>query len=326
AGDAFASLMQADAAWRRRRQAGRYRKGETALTSGKAQGHMTVNIFCIGDVVGKPGRGILADHLHDYIRNNEIDLVVCNAENAAGGSGLTPQIFNKLLHYGVDVVTLGDHALRRREVFAPLEESDRLIRPANLSGGAVGRGWTVVETKSGQARVGVTCLLGQMYMNSVPNSDSPWKTIDAVLDEMPSDVRIRVVDFHAEASSEKIAMGWHCNGRMSAVFGTHTHIPTADARVLDGGTAYISDVGMTGPYDSVLGRRKDRVLQFLTTSMPAKFEVADGDVRISGLLASIDPETGRAISAEQVQICGRSEDADNANTDSQPAQSRQTGD
>lgn len=285
---------------------------------------MAINIFCIGDVVGKPGRGILADHLHDYIRDREIDMVVCNAENAAGGSGLTPQIFTKLLHYGVDVVTLGDHALRRREVFGPLRESDRLIRPANISGGAVGRGWTIAETKSGKARVAVTCLLGQMYMNSVPNSDSPWKVIDAVFDEIPDDVRIRVVDFHAEASSEKIAMGWHLNGRASVVFGTHTHIPTADARVLDGGTAYISDVGMTGPYDGVLGRRKDRVLQFLTTSMPARFDVAEGDVRISGLLASIDPDTGRAVSAEQVQIYGRSEEADGDT--SEPASTRQTGD
>ncbi len=281
---------------------------------------MAVNIFCIGDVVGKPGRGILADHLHEYIREHDIDLVVCNAENAAGGSGLTPQIFNKLLHYGVDVVTLGDHALRRKEVFAPLTESDRLIRPANLSGGAVGRGWTVVETKSGAARVGVVCLLGQMYMNSVPNSDSPWKVIDDVFGLMPADVGIRVVDFHAEASSEKIAMGWHLNGRASMVFGTHTHIPTADARVLDGGTAHISDAGMTGPYDGVLGRKKERVLQFLTTSMPTRFDVADNDVRISGLLASVDAETGKAISAEHVQIFGRSEDAEpqarNAKADS----------
>jgi hypothetical protein len=270
---------------------------------------MALNIFCIGDVVGKPGRGILADHLHDYVQQHEIDLVVCNAENAAGGSGITPQIFNKLLHYGVDVVTLGDHAMRRHEVAGSLT-SDRLIRPANLSPQAAGKGWTVVETKSGTARVGVACLLGQMYMNSVPTSDSPWKVVDEVLAEIPDDVRIRVVDFHAEASSEKVAMGWHLNGRASVVFGTHTHIPTADARVLDGGTAYISDLGMTGPYDSVLGRKKDRVLQFLTTSMPARFEVADGDVRISGLLASVDPETGRALSAEHVQICGRTEEPD----------------
>ena len=263
---------------------------------------MPLNILCIGDVVGKAGRGVIADHLKDLIEQRRIDLVVCNAENAAGGSGLTPQLFSKFLHYGVDVVTLGDHVYKRVEIVSQLRQSDRVVRPANLAGAAAGRKWTVVPTKSGMHKAAVCCLLGQMYMRS---ADSPWAAADAVLKEIPGDVKIRIVDFHAEASSEKIAMGWHLNGRASIVFGTHTHIPTADARVLDGGTAYISDVGMTGPYDSVLGRRKDRVLYALTTSMPTPFHVAEGDPRLCGVLVGVDPDTGRAESIERIEIVGR---------------------
>jgi len=261
----------------------------------------TINILCVGDVVGKPGRGILADRLGGLIEARGIDLVVANGENIAGGSGITPQLFRKLLHYGVDVVTLGDHVYRKKEVVALLAGSDRIVRPANLLPSAVGRTWTAVTTKSGRCAVGVACLLGQMYMG---NWNSPWPAADAVLAEMPADVKVRVVDFHAEASSEKIAMGWHLAGRVSVVFGTHTHIPTADARVLEGGTAFISDVGMTGPYDGVLGRRKDRVLSALRTSMPAQFEVCSGDVRLCGLLASVDPETGKALAVERIEVAG----------------------
>ncbi len=263
---------------------------------------MAINILCVGDVVGHPGRGMLADHLPRLIQDHQLELVVCNAENAAGGSGITPHIFRKLLHYGVDVVTLGDHVFRKLDIVSAMRDSDRIVRPANLSPRAAGRGWTVVPTKSGQYKVGVACVLGQMYMGQY---DSPWTTIDRVLLEMPPDVKLRVVDFHGEATSEKVAIGWHLNGRASVVFGTHTHIPTADARVLSGGTAHITDVGMTGPYDSVLGRRKDRVLAAMTTSMPHFFEVANDDPRLCGVLVSVDPETGMAQSIERVEVCGR---------------------
>jgi hypothetical protein len=262
---------------------------------------MPINILCIGDVVGRPGRKVLAACLPDLIVRRGIDFVVCNAENAAGGSGLTPQIFNKLIGCGVDAVTLGDHVYRKREIISLLQSSDRLVRPANLSAAAAGRRWTVIPSKSGLHRVAVTCLLGQMFMGQ---NDSPWAAIDRVLAELPREAVIRVVDFHAEASSEKIAMGHFLNGRVSIVFGTHTHIPTADARVLDGGTAYISDAGMTGPYDSVLGRRKDRVLAAMTTSMPTHFEIATGDPRLCGLLAAVDPGSGKAISVERIEIAG----------------------
>jgi len=263
---------------------------------------MSIKVLCIGDVVGQPGRGMLADHLGDLIRQHELELVVCNAENAAGGSGITPQMFQKLLHYGVDVVTLGDHVFRKLEITSSLKESDRIVRPANLLPAAAGRSWTVVPTKNGQYRAAVTCLLGQMFMG---HHNSPWTTIQSVFEEIPSEVKIRVVDFHAEATSEKIAMGWYLNGRASIVFGTHTHVPTADAAVLDGGTAFISDVGMTGPYDGVLGRRKDRVLAALTTSMPHPFEVAKGDPRLCGVLVTLDPDSGKAEAIERLEVRGR---------------------
>jgi len=266
---------------------------------------MPVNILCIGDVVGRPGRALLADHLERIVNEQKIECVICNAENAAGGSGVTPQIFKKLMRYGVDVVTLGDHAYKKLQLVPEMRSSDRIVRPANLAPVAAGREWTAVETKSGLHKVGVTCLLGQTFMR---NCDSPWQKVDQVLDAMPKDAKMRVVDFHAEATSEKIAMGWHLNGRATIVFGTHTHVPTADARVLDGGTAYISDVGMTGPYDGVLGRRKDRVLHALTTSMPAPFEVARDDPRLCGIIVSADPDTGKAIGIERLEIKGRAVD------------------
>jgi hypothetical protein len=260
-----------------------------------------LTILCIGDVVGKAGRGVLADHLAAFIKQRQIDLVICNAENAAGGSGLTPQIYQKLLRYGVDVITLGDHAHRKKEIIPTLEQSKQIVRPANLAMVAAGKQWTTVSTKGGQALVGVACVLGQMYMRAC---DSPWDAVDRVLKEMPSEARIRVIDFHAEASSEKIAMGYHLDGRVSAVFGTHTHVPTADARILPGGTAVVTDVGMTGPYDSVLGRRKDRVLKSLITTMPTFYEVATGDPRMAAVMIKVDPMTGKASAIERVEVTG----------------------
>ncbi len=261
----------------------------------------SINILCIGDVVGKAGRAVLKDHLPKYIEDNEVELVVCNAENAAGGSGMTPQIFKSLLKYGVDVITMGDHVYRKKEVIPLLETSDQIVRPANLAIGAAGKRWTVVPTKNGLYEVSVVVMLGQMYMKP---ADSPWAAVDRVWREIPAEVKIRILDFHAEASSEKIAMGWNLDGRASIVFGTHTHIPTADGRVLPKGTAYVSDLGMTGPYDGVLGRRKDRVLRALLTNMPAYFEVAAGDPRMCGALINLDPRTGKANSIERVEIQG----------------------
>lgn len=260
-----------------------------------------VRILCIGDVVGKPGRQILAEQLPRFIREKSVDLVVCNAENAASGSGLTPQMFSKLLRYGVDVVTMGDHVYRKRDLVATLTQSEQIVRPANLLPSAAGRTFTVVKTKDGKHPVAVSAMLGQMYMGC---HNSPWPVINEVWNEIPDSVCLRVLDFHAEATSEKIAMGWYLDGRATVVFGTHTHVPTADARVLPQGTAYVTDVGMTGPYLSVLGRRKEAVLSALTTGMPTMFAVASDDLRMCGVLVTADARTGQASAIERVEVCG----------------------
>jgi len=266
---------------------------------------MPFRILALGDIVGRPGRQAVHRKLPALVRERGVDLVVANAENIAGGSGITQNLFHKLRSYGVDVVTLGDHVYKKLEITPTLETSERILRPANLSSHAAGRAFTVVTTNSGVS-VGVFCLLGRIYMN-LP-ADDPFAAADRVLEQIPRSVKVCVCDMHAEASSEKVAMGHWLDGRCSFVVGTHTHIPTADAKVLPGGTAYISDLGMTGPYDSVLGRRKDRVVKFMTTNMPQSFDVATGDVRLCGALAEIDAETGRAISVQRIEVQGENSD------------------
>jgi metallophosphoesterase (TIGR00282 family) len=268
---------------------------------------MPLRILCLGDVVGRPGRQILHQKLPNLVRERAVDLVVANAENIAGGSGITANLFNKIRSYGVDVVTLGDHIYRKADIVPTLQSSERIVRPANLSSAAAGRRYTVVTTNSG-IPVGVFSLLGRIYMN-LP-ADDPFAAADWILSDMPETVRVTVCDMHAEATSEKVAMGHWLDGRCSMIVGTHTHIPTADARLLPGGSAVITDLGMCGPYDSVLGRRKDRVLKHMTTNMPHPFEIATGDVRLCGALAEIDTETGRALSMERIEV--RGENADQA--------------
>jgi metallophosphoesterase (TIGR00282 family) len=266
---------------------------------------MTIRILALGDVVGRPGRQVICQHLPALVRQRQIDLVVANCENVAGGSGITTNLFNKLRSYGIDVVTLGDHVYRRADIIPTLQGSERIIRPANLAVGAAGRPHTVVKTAAGVS-VGVFGVLGRVFMNFP--ADDPFRAADLALTQMGKLVKVTVCDMHAEASSEKIAMGHHLDGRCSLVFGTHTHVPTADAHVLPGGTAYISDVGMCGPYDSILGRRKDRVLKYMTTSMQQQFDVATGDVRMCGVLAEIDAETGRAVAVERIEVQGENSD------------------
>ncbi len=261
---------------------------------------MPLKILCIGDIIGKPGRQVVAELLPPLITREEIDFVVANAENSAAGSGMTPPIFEKILSTGVDVCTMGDHTYRKREILPLLETSDRLIRPGNYPPQSIGRGWTVRQSRKG-VKIAVLQIMGRVYMNPM---DDPFTRVDRMLEEIPRDIKIRVVDFHADASSEKIAMGWHLDGRVSINFGTHTHTPTADVRILPGGTAFVSDVGMTGPYDSVLGRRKDRVLKHLITGMPFHFEVATGDPRMCGILTTVDETTGKAISTARCDLCG----------------------
>src|SRR5579862_9562627 len=256
---------------------------------------MPIRILAIGDIVGRPGRQVVQQKLPGLVREKKVDLVVANGENIAGGSGITQNLFNKLRSYGVDVVTLGDHIYKRLDIVPTLTASERIIRPANLSAVAAGRPFTVVNTNAG-VPIAVFSLLGRIYMN-LP-ADDPFAAANRVLDQLPQNVRICICDMHAETTSEKGAMGHWLDGRVSLVFGTHTHIPTADARILPGGSAYISDLGMCGPYDSVLGRRKDRVVKYMSTNMPQAFDVATHDVRMCGALAEIDPATGKAVSIE----------------------------
>jgi metallophosphoesterase (TIGR00282 family) len=266
---------------------------------------MAIRILVIGDIVGRPGRQVVHDKLPALVKQHNVDLVIANSENIAGGSGITANLFHKVRSYGVDVVTLGDHAFRKNDIATVMGTSERIVRPANLSTAAAGRGSTVATTNGGVA-VGVINLLGRVYMN-LP-SDDPFACVDRLLKQFPPHVKVVVVDMHAEASSEKVAMGHFLDGRVSVVFGTHTHVPTADARVLAGGTAFISDVGMTGPYDSILGRRKDRILKYMTTAMPQSFEVATNDVRLCGALAEIDETTGKAISMTRIEVAGANAD------------------
>jgi 2',3'-cyclic-nucleotide 2'-phosphodiesterase len=268
---------------------------------------MPLRILCLGDIVGRPGRQVVHQKLPTLVRERGVDLVIANAENIAGGSGITANLFHKLRSYGVDVITLGDHVYRKIDILPTLQSSERIVRPANLAAEAAGRPFTVVSTNSG-VPIGIFCLLGRIYMNTP--ADDPFAAADRVLSQGPEQVRCWVCDMHAEATSEKVAMGHWLDGRCSVIFGTHTHVPTADAKVLPGGSAFISDLGMCGPYDSVLGRRKDRVLKHMTTSMPQQFEVATGDVRLCGALAEIDPETGAALSMERIEV--RGENADQA--------------
>jgi len=260
---------------------------------------MDVTLLALGDVVGRPGRDALKRRLRDLRRERRVDLCVVNGENAAGGAGITPETAEDLFVAGADVITTGDHVWDKKEVVPCLERETRLLRPANYPEAAAGRGWTVVETAGG-IRVAVCCLLGRVFMN-LP-VDNPFQAAERFLRDTESQARLAVIDIHAEATSEKIALGWHVDGRATLVAGTHTHIPTADETVLPHGTAYISDLGMTGPYASVLGRRTDRVLQRFLTGMPSVYDVAEGDVRLCGVLVVADDKTGRAKHIERVCI------------------------
>lgn len=256
-----------------------------------------MRILIIGDVVGRPGKHACATVVPRLVKEREIDFVIANAENVAAGSGITPQLFAKLRHMGIDAVTLGDHIYKRLDIVPTLENNDRIVKPANLAPEAAGREFAVVASRRGP-KVAIVSLLGRTYMNM--KADCPYHAADRVLAQLPRDVKLVVVDMHAETTSEKVAMGWYLNGRATAVVGTHTHIPTADERILPGGTAYITDLGMTGPYNSVLGRDKDRVIKSLVTGMPFPFDVATDDVNLSGVLVEADSTTGRAVRIERV--------------------------
>jgi 2',3'-cyclic-nucleotide 2'-phosphodiesterase len=257
---------------------------------------MQIEILLIGDVVGKPGRDILARVLPGYVASEKIDFVIANGENAAQGSGITSSLFKELLASGIDLVTLGDHTWRRKEAIPVLEKDQSILRPLNYPPECVGRGMGTYRTRSG-VRIDVVVLLGRIFMEPV---DCPFHGIDNALKILGGDARVIFVEVHAEATSEKMALGWKLAGRVSCVFGTHTHVQTADERILPGGTAYITDLGMTGPYDSVIGRDKESVLFKCQTAMHAPFTVAQNDVRIAGARVRVDSETGKALEIQRV--------------------------
>ena len=272
---------------------------------------MKINILCIGDIVGRPGRRVLADKLKPLVKEREIDCVIANAENAAGGSGLTPQIYDKLLKYGVNLITLGDHTYRKKDIIETLEKADNIVRPANLSEHAAGRGSAFYKTGKGPV-VGVVSLVGRIFMKP---AECPYNAIDKILPKIQQQADVVVVDFHAEATSEKIAMGYYLDGRVSCIFGTHTHVTTADERILPKGTAYITDVGMTGPHNSVLGRGVENVLKSFRTQMPVPFEIATGEVKINAIVVTVDSNSKKALSIERLRINADSEDSTNYDSD-----------
>ncbi|HEX5445794.1 MAG TPA: TIGR00282 family metallophosphoesterase [Pirellulales bacterium] len=264
-----------------------------------------MRLLLIGDVVGKPGRQIVCQTVRKLAAAEQLDLVIVNAENIAGGSGITPEIYRELVAAGVDAITLGDHIYRRREITPVLESEPNIVKPANFPPDAPGRESMIVTARDG-TRVAVVSLLGRLFMRPV---DCPWQAADRVLAQLPADVKVIVVDFHAEATSDKQVMGRYLDGRVTAVLGTHTHVPTADEEILPGGTAFQCDVGMTGPYASILGRRIDRVTETTRTYNPTHFEVAIGDVRLCGTMVEADPTTGRALAVRRLRIRSAAGDA-----------------
>jgi len=259
---------------------------------------MPLNLLFIGDVVGSPGRKIVSQALPRLIRVWDLGLVVCNAENAAGGSGLTIKCHEELEEAGVDVFTLGDHAYRKDEVFTLFDRSDRLLRAANYPSDSPGGESVIVEARDGTP-VGIFTIMGRTFMKPV---DDPFRAADRVVADLQREAKVILVDHHAEATSDKQLLGRYLDGRVSAVLGTHTHVATADEQILPNGTAYQTDVGMTGPYESILGRRYDRVLASTMTNVPHHYDVASGDPRLCGALVTIDPISGRALAIRRISV------------------------
>lgn len=256
------------------------------------------NILFIGDIVGRSGRRVLLDNLDELKRAHDIDYTIVNAENAAAGFGITQSIAAGLLDNGADLLTSGNHIWDKREALEFIVDEPRLLRPQNYPEDAPGKGWH--RARVGDLTVGVFNTMGTVFMH--PTLDCPFRCADRVLDKHLAGCDIVFLDFHGEASSEKVAMGWYLDGRVAAVVGTHTHVPTADERVLPGGTAFISDVGMTGCYDSVIGMKIEPSLKRFLHKVPERFEVSRGRGTLCGVVVSIDPAAGRAARIERVRV------------------------
>ncbi|HEX3015398.1 MAG TPA: TIGR00282 family metallophosphoesterase [Desulfobacteria bacterium] len=256
-----------------------------------------MNILFIGDIVGRPGRTIVKKMLREIQQEYKINFTIVNAENAAGGNGVTKEIAEELYQAGVNCLTTGNHVWDKRQVFEFIDQDKKIIRPANYPAGVPGKGYTLLPWGEGDP-VAVINLSGRVYM---PPLDDPFQAANRLVTQVSAVTKTIFVDFHAEATSEKIALGWFLDGRVSAVCGTHTHVQTADERILPGGTAYISDAGMTGPRDSVLGVNKEIIITKFLTQLPARFEVAGGVVQLNGVVVDIDQATGKARSIQRVQ-------------------------
>jgi metallophosphoesterase (TIGR00282 family) len=259
---------------------------------------LELTVLLLGDIVGTPGRRAVQERLPELRARERIDAVIANAENLAGGSGVTPALAEKLFRAGCDLLTLGDHAYSKREGIPLIERDARIVRPLNYPDDAAGRGLAFLDLAGG-ATLALMQVQGRVFMGP---SDCPFKAADRAIEAARRKTKVVFLDVHAEATSEKVAMGWFVDGRVSCLFGTHTHIQTADERVLPHGTAYITDLGMTGPYESVIGRQVGPVLKKFMTNMPAPFEVAEKDVRLSGAVVTVDTETGRATGIRRLQV------------------------
>lgn len=255
-----------------------------------------MNILFIGDIFASPGRVIVARHLQDIITTEKIQLAIANAENSAGGFGITPQIAEDLFSQGLDVLTSGNHIWDKKEIFDYLPRNPRLLRPANYPADLPGNGLLVTKARNG-VPAAVIDLQGRVHL---PATDDPFRKADEILKSLDPAVKVRFVDFHAEVTSEKMAMGWYLDGRVSAVIGTHTHVPTADERILAGGTAYQTDVGMTGPYDSVIGSEKTLAIRRFLTGMPIRLDNAKSGAELHAVIVTVDPETGRSTSIRRL--------------------------
>jgi metallophosphoesterase (TIGR00282 family) len=257
-----------------------------------------VRILFIGDIVGRPGRDLVRRGLASIVDLHSIDFVIANAENAAAGFGITREIGDQLLDWGVDVLTSGNHIWDKREALDYIGAEARLLRPANYPAGVPGNGAYVARTKAGES-VGVINIMGRVFMLNI---DDPFVVVVRELEAMRERTRTIFVDFHAEATSEKIAMGWHLDGRVTALVGTHTHVQTADERILPKGTAYLTDVGMTGPHDSVIGTEIEPALGRFLNALPARFETATGNPRLNAVVIDTDSHTGRATDIERISL------------------------
>ena len=260
-----------------------------------------IRLLFLGDIVGKPGRELVRKGLPSLIEHYNVDLVIANAENAAAGRGITREIGDQLLNWGVDVMTSGNHIWAQREAIDYIGAEARLLRPANFPAGVPGNGSYLARTAQGRP-VGVINVMGRVFMQEL---DNPFQRVLEEVDALRSRTRIIFVDFHAEATSEKIAMGWHLDGKVTAVVGTHTHVQTADEQILPGGTAYLTDVGMTGPHDGVIGVDKVPVIDKFLRGMPVRMETASGNPRLNGILIAADEATGKATSIQRLSLSAK---------------------